>query len=340
MARSTNMVIPEVTTEEGIRAFQDKVSVFNEASGGAVLLSYDTALLPAQGGDFSEPVVLARPSGVDTHVDEADPASADTFVNLVQAKGATVRQSRRAGMKYTRDEVMRGKLTPAQYTTALGEFIADYKLKAIRDNLVAAAVAAVDSMDTPSADYHILDVARGAAAGAKVTCTMSYINRLLAKMRDAREGIVTFFMPSAIFADLVGDTISNYKMEKVAGVTFYQDVVQCFGRNVMVADVPALETAVTSSYYTKYNVLGLGVGALQATVVSEDLVDLEAVITTKVKSWNIRQDYDVEYAIQGMKWLVATKNPTDAELATAAKWDEFLSDHRECKIIKGIYNAS
>ncbi len=50
--------------------------------------------------------------------------------------------------------------------------------------------------------------------------------------------------------------------------------------------------------------------------------------------------FDVEYEVYGMKWGVATDNPTDAQIATAANWDEDYDDHRQFKIVKGIFNAT
>ena len=344
MARSSNMIIPEVTSAEGIRVFQEKTDVFNAASNGAIVLTYDREFLATIGGDYVEPVVFARPSGVDAHVDEADPTGADTAVALTQAKGATVHQSRRAYMKWTRDEVMRGKMSPDDYSLAVGEFIADYKLQAIRDNVVAAGVAAIDSMDTPSANYHIYDAsALTKASASKVKLTFARLNTMLGKMYDAREDIVTILMPSACLTDLIADGLSTFaSADKIAGSLVYTGVPQAMGRTLMFADISALTDAQDSSYYSKYNVLGLGRGALQARVVSEDGVIEKVETDKKVKYWTVRQDYDVEFSIQGMKWTTVKTNinPTDAELATSARWDEFLSDHRECKIVKGIFNSS
>ncbi len=334
------MVIPELTQALGLRKFQEKINLFNAASGGTITLAYDPGYLAQFGGDYIKPVVFARTSGVDTHVDEADPTGADTAVALVQAAGASVHQSRRAYVKWNRDEVMRGKMSPEAFSVAIAEECADSKLKALRDNMLGMAVAAIDSMDTPSANYHILDVDRGQTGGAKVTCTHAYLNTLLAKIGDAREEITTLVMHSAVFADLVGDSISTYKIENVGGMTLVKDVVQAFGRNIIVVDSSSLYSALTSSYYTQYFVLGLGAGALRATIVSEDDFVNDVVTTTKVKSWTTRQDYDVNFAVGGMKYVVGTINPTDAELATAGSWNEDLSDHRECKIVKGIFNAS
>jgi len=341
------MIIPEVTQAEGIRVFQEKVDLFNAASRGAITLGYDPSFLAQFGGDYIEPVVFARPSGGDRHTDEADPTGASTAAAITQAKGATVLQSRHDYYSWNRDEVMRGKMTPEQYSLAIGDFIANDKILALRNNIVAAGVAAIDSMDTTdgstaSLDIHILDVARGKAGGAKVKFTFARLNTLLGKLADAREDIVTILMPSPVLVDLIADGLTNYAFDSVAGLMVAKDVPQAMGRTLIVADVPALTSALTSSYYTEYAVLGLGVGALQARIMSEDPIDNTVVTTTKVKSYTVRQDYDVEYAVQAMKWQTVKThiNPTDTELATAARWDEFYGDHREAKLVKGIFNAT
>ena len=289
MARSSGMVIPEILQPLAVRMFQEKVDIFNAASGGCITLSYDKAYLDKFGGDFRKPVQFARPSGTDTHADEADPASADTAVAITQAKGATVFQSRRAYMYYTRDEMLRGTMSKSQYTNALAEFIADYKIKAIRDNLIASGVAAMDSMDTPSANYHISDVAVGSTAGAKVKLTYARLNVLLSKMKDARPDITLLVMPSELFHDLVGDNIATYQVDTVAGAMMVQGTLATFGCNLLVADISAFTASQTSSYYTEYSMLGLGAGALSATIISEDPVDLDTITTTKIKKFNFFQ---------------------------------------------------
>jgi|SaaInl7_200m_RNA_FD_contig_71_487068_length_2624_multi_7_in_0_out_0_2 hypothetical protein len=341
MARSSNMVIPEVTQAEGLRVFQEQVDVFNAASGGAIVLDFDQSYLEANGGDYRKPVEFARPSSVDLHVDEADPATADSAASLVQAKGATVFQSRRSLLAYTRDEVTRGKFNAADYSVAIAKVQAEEKLKAIRDVLLGIGVNAIDSMDTPSANYHVSDVARGAIAGARVKFTFPQMNTLLGLMRDAREDITTFVMHSNVFSDLTADGIANYKIENVGGFMIVTGGALAMGRRILVVDSTNLISSQTSSYYTKYPVLGLGANALTATIIGEDPIDVDTTITNKVKSWTVRQDYDVEFGMSGMKFVVANAvNPTDAEMATAANWDEYLSDHRECKVVKGIYNAT
>jgi len=340
MARSSNMSIPELTFYEGIRELQDRIDILNAGSAGTITVNYDPGFLAANGGDYRIPVKFARTSGIVSHVDEADPATADTAVTMSTAKGATVFQSLRAYIQRTRDEMMRGKATPAAWAVNIAQQMAESKLVYLRDNLLAMAVAAIDSMDTPSANYHVIDDARGSVGGSKVKFTFARLNLLLNKMGDAREKIKSVVLHSSVFADLMADGITNYKIDNVGGMMIASDIPQAMGRKLIVVDSTSLYSDLDSSYYSEYYVLGLAEGALQATIISEDPVEEETVLTTKVKTYRTRQDLDVEYGVQGMKWVTGTINPTDAELATAASWDEDLSDHRECGIVKGIYNAT
>jgi len=347
MSRSTNLIVPEVTTAESLRVLQENVAVFNEASGGAIVVDFDKTYLEANGGDHVEPIQFARPSSVDSHVDEASPTDDATFATLAHAKGATVFQARRGALEYTRDELMRGKFTQADYSLAIGQVLAEERLVALRNCLLGMGVAAVDSMDTTdgstvSANIHIVDAGTGQTAGSKTKFSYSRMNTLLNKMGDARDKIAALVMHSAVAHDLIADGLSNYSFDKVAGMLVYSDIPAAMGRKLIVVDSSELYSALTSSYYSEYYVLGLAQGALRATIISEDQVDEDTVISKKVKKWQFRQDYDVEFAVQGMKWTAAgtNVNPTDAELKTAARWDENYSDHREAGIIKGIYNAT
>jgi len=342
MARSANMVIPEYTYFDGIRKLQDKIDVFNTATRGAITLDYEPSFLAANGGDYRKPVRFARPTSLDLHVDEALPSTADTPATFTQAKGSTVHQSRRALGAWTRDEVMRGIATPAEWSDAISTFIAEEKMKALVANMLGMGVAAVNAMDSPSNAYHVIDDTLGKVTGDKVKLTFARLNLLLNKMGDAREKIVTVVMHSAMFADLIADGLSNYVIENVAGNMIVRDVPQAFGRNILVIDSSKLYTELDSDYYAQYYCLGLAEGALGATIISEDPIDQDTTITNNVKSWTIRQDYDVEYSVQAMQWMTPGThiNPTDTELATAARWDPYLSDHREFGVVLGVYNIT
>jgi len=104
MARSSNMIVPELLYNEGIRELKERMEILTSASRGTVTLSYDSAFLAQFGGDFTEPFVFARPSGGVQHSDEADPTNAVTAAAIAQAQGSTVNQTNFAYYGWTRDE--------------------------------------------------------------------------------------------------------------------------------------------------------------------------------------------------------------------------------------------
>ncbi|KPK79011.1 MAG: hypothetical protein AMJ81_13940 [Phycisphaerae bacterium SM23_33] len=341
-ARS-DVVIPEILETEQYRGLAEILDVFNEASGGCIVLASANARQASEGGEYTQWRRFKAMSGLDNRVDTDNPANTATAVKLEMTAGASVRQTRRLGpVNFSDDAPAAAGMTREAWNANIGRQFAETQFKTIRNNIIAAAVAAVDSADTPSADCHVLDVARGKTAGAKVAITASQLNLLLGKMADHREDIELLVMPSPVFTDLVGDQIANFKVDRIAGTLLYTDVPAAFGRKVVVADIPALEVAQTSGYYSKYFVLGLGRGALTAEITADGPADVDRDLDTESVRNILRKDYWVDYAVRGMQWAPAgaTPNPTDAQLATAANWDEDYDDHRDLPVVKLVVNAS
>ena len=337
-ASPSDMIYRDVLRAEEYRRTVEKLDVFNAASGGAILLESDPARQVAEGGDFSETGRWKPIASLIARRDNDNPGVAVDVAKLEMTGGRLVRQTLGCGPVSVTDIQARKAGRRFDMNSAminLGQQFADAKLLKLRDNLIAAANAAVENI--PS---HVLDVARGAVTGDKVTCTMAYVNQMLARMGDAREQIVAFVMPSAVFADLVGDTITSYAFDRAAGVALYRDVVQAFGRTVLVVDAPSLISPLTSGYNTEYTVLGLGVGAAAGTIVHDQGIELQRDILRQSSVTYVREDFDVEYEIFGMKWNAATDNPTDAQIATTANWASDFDDHRQLRIVKGVFNAT
>jgi len=339
----SDVIIPEILETEQYRGLAEILDVFNEASGGCIVLTSANAKQASEGGEYTKWRRFKAMSNLDSRVDTSNPDNTATAIKLEMTSGMSVRQTRRLGpVNFADDAPAAAGQTVEEWNANVGQQFAETQFKTIRNNIIAAAVAAVDSADTPSADCHILDVARGQASGSKVTITASHLNQLLGRMKDHREDIELFVMPSAVFTDLVGDQITNFQVDRIAGTLMYTDVPAAFGRKVLVADIPALESALTSNYYTKYFVLGLGRGALRAEITADGPVEADRDLDTESVRNILRKDYWVDYYIKGMKWAPsqATPNPTDAQLATAANWDEDYDDHRDLPLVKLVVNAS
>lgn len=334
----SDMVYTDVLRAEEYRRTVEKLDIFNTASAGTLVLESDPARQLAEGGDFTQ---TARWKPIDTLVARRDNTTPGVEVDIRKLEmtgGKLVRQTLGCGPVSITDIQARKAGREFDMNSAmvnLGQQFADAKLLSVRNNLIAAASAAVENEPD-----HILDVARGHTAGEKVTCTMAHINQMLAKMGDAREQIAAFVMPSAVFADLVGDTITAYAFDRAAGVTLYHDVIQAFGRGVLVVDAPALIVDQTSGYYTEYSVLGLGVGAAVGRIVYDQGIEMQRDILRQSSVTYVREDFDVEYEIFGMKWNTATENPTDAQIATTGNWAADYADARQLRVVKGVFNAT
>jgi hypothetical protein len=331
------MIYKDILRAEEYRRTVEKLDVFNAASAGAMVLESDPARQLAEGGDFGETARWKPIDGLISRRDNDNPATSVDTRKLEMASGKNVRQTTGCGPVAVSDIQARKAGKRFDMISAminLGQQFADAKILAIRNNLLAAGVAACSNVGA-----HVMDVA-AAPSTTRVLCTMARINQLLGKMGDAREAIRTLVMPSVVFTDLVGDTITNYRMENVAGVTIYHDVLQAFGRTVVVCDAPALITSGTSGYYSVYRVLALGGGALTGTVVYDQGIELQRDILKQSSMTYVREDFDTEYEVFGCKWTSATDNPTDAQLATSGNWAADFTDHREMKVVLGVFNGS
>lgn len=347
MARSTNLIVPEILEQEMLRQSAEKLDMFNEASLGTIVLADQPAYQALNGGDEHKTVRIKRPASLVTAMDLTAPTGTASTVALAQGSGLGVVWKGKIGpATYTDDEVLQGAKTPEDYSVAVAELFASERLLKIRNLALAAASAAIDSADTTdgstsSANIHIKDVSAGKVSVARGKATRNNINLTLAKMGDARDRIRTIVMRSEVEADLFTEALSSTfsALETAAGQLLRVGDQALFGKRILVADAAGLRSALTSSYYTAFSTLGLGVGAIKATIVHSGPVEVQRVVTTEVPYTLVRQDFSVLFQIAGMKWVTTTV-PTDALLATAASWDEDYEDHRDFPIVKLVSNAT
>lgn len=346
MARSTNLIVPEILEQEMLRQSAEKIDLFNAASLGTITLADQPAFQALNGGDEHKNVRIKRPASLVTAMDLTTPAGTASTVALAQTNGLGVVWKGKIGPAvYTDDEVLQGAKTPEDYSVAVAELFASERLLKIRNLLLAAAVAAIDSADTTdgstsSANIHVKDVSAGKVSVARAKATRAHLNSTLAKMGDARDRIRAIVMRSEVEADLFAEALATYPaLETAAGQLLRVGDQMLFGKKILVADAAGMRSALTSSYYTAFSTLGLGAGALSATIVHSGPVEVQRVITTEVPYTMVRQDFSVLFRIAGMKWVTTTV-PTDALLATAASWDEDYEDHRDCPIVKLVSNAT
>ncbi len=140
------------------------------------------------------------------------------------------------------------------------------------------------------------------------------------KMGDRHADIAALVMHSHVFFDLVGDQITNLKIDRAAGFSVATGMPQTFGRPVLVTDSASLivEDGVTSgtdSYYT----LGLmpGAGTIQISTVRNGIFRVDGLEQLATR---IQGEVDYLVGVKGYAYTGSNANPTDAQLATANDW--------------------
>jgi hypothetical protein len=338
MAR-TDVVIPSIYEAENYRGTSEILDFYNAKSRGGILLS-DNLAKQAAGGEYTTPFRFVTNESLDNRMDHEDTGDA-TFGKITQTSGSKVRIKRYVAAQIDDDEVDVSALSDEAWSMIVAQQMAENSAITIRDVAVRSALAAVQSMDTPSSNYHIYG-SRVALGGSSTTITAAGLNQLVGKMGDAMEQIGCFLMPSIGYLNLVAGQLASGTPDPVSGAVFYGNEPAALGRALMIADISHLQTAADSTYKADHYVLGFGPAAVTVEVVGRDALEIDRDITTELKNTKFRQDYELEVSIAGMKWAPSstTENPTIAQLATAANWDENLDDHRQCPLVMGIFQTA
>lgn len=289
---------------------EQALAVFNANSRGAIQIdpmSRDT-------GNFLQEAMTLFADGFGRRVLSSVSDVSDTKVSQDEIIGPKI-SWRDGPYANTEDAFRKIGDTPEMMSFVLGQQ-AGGKLMQAMVNSCAAALRGVFAA-TGVATTLVHD---GSAGGL----TFSTINKGLGKFGDAAQNIVALLMHSANLTQLVDDGLSNYVIESVAGnLVIVGNVPQIMGRSIIVTDAPQFYSAGTSASTDDfYNVYGLVPGAIRIKESEEQgfLLDL---ISGKQ---NLMRRYQSEGAYtlraKGMKFSTADLNPTDATLATGAKWSK------------------
>lgn len=321
-------------------AFAKMVEVLTLLARGTGIIDYvnmaDLRSNLGEGGQFVNMPYFQTIGSLITRRDldaTTDPGDLD----ITGSKEVAVLLRRKAGpVKFTEDLFTRG-LRKDTVEQAIGNQIGQKAAVEIRDALFRVATAAIESVDTPSADCHINSIY--AASGTKKKLTINELNNTRMKLGDAYLQLTHAVVHSDVFADLFADGIANYKVDTVAGHMIVSEVPQLCGLKIIVTDSSLLKVTNAESYM-KYKTLLFGQKAL-AVITAQDLrIDAERRLDFEAPYWRVLGNFDFAPHLKGMTWTAAGANPIDDDLATASNWDEAYNDHREVLCAEAVTNAS
>jgi hypothetical protein len=328
---------PQLASEYSSAAFVENLQLLDQALGVVKTLSaggYNSSL--GGGGQFVELPYFANISSLVSRRDLTS-TSAPEDLDITGAEDKAVILRRRAGpVKFTEDLFIRG-LRRETVEQEVGRQIGNMAAQEVRARLLQVAVTALDSLDTPSADMHISDTY--SASGTKNKLTLASLYNARMKLGDAYNRLTTVVCHSEAFADLVTDTIGNYKVENVGGFTVVTGLPQAFGMRIVVVDDANLKVD-GGQNYTKYRTLLFGPGALGLIYHQRLRIEAERRLDFEAPYWRVLANFDFAPHLFGMKWTAADANPDNTALGTASNWDEAYNDHREVLCAECVHNAT
>ncbi len=310
MALSDLAVFSEFTYEAFTEVLAQQVDLFNEASGGTILLRS-----AAHEGDFSDVAFWAKISGL-VRRRNAYGSGAVAEKNLEHLIDTMVKVA--AGTPPVR-------IDPSQFEwiqrnqeeggAVYGQQLAKDTLADMLNTALLVYVAAL----TGEADvYEDL-------SGADTAFTTLLTGA--AQFGDASNNIAGWAMHSKSMFDIFGTALANSEGLFTFGtVNVRQDG---FGRPFIVTDSPSLINVTPDP--DKHYIAGMVRGALVVDMNGDFVQNIETSNGDENIIRTIQSEWSYNVGVKGYSWDKATggKSPNDAALGTANNWDRVATSHKD-----------
>lgn len=308
MSLSDLAVFNEYANTSRTELLDYQVALFNAASRGGITLRP-----AAHSGDFNDEALWAKISGLVRRRDAygSGAVSPKTIEQLVQTSVKVA-----AGTPPVRIDPGMLKWiqkSPEEAGAMLGMQLAKDSMADMLNTAVSAYIAAVANV---AALYYDTDAAN--------KLDLAILNKGRAKLGDASDQVACWIMHSKQLFDLYGVTLANSTaLFQFGNVKIISDG---FGNPFVVADLPSLVSG------SDYKVLGPAVGG----VLVEQNNDYTENVSTTNGDENLIRTFQAEWSYQlGLKGFAWDKtaggaSPSNAELATAANWDQFATSYKDC----------
>lgn len=289
-----------------IELLDQMTQAFNEASGGAILLTSTR-----NEGDYGKEAFWNNLSSAQRRVDRYASNDAQASTSMSQGELVSVKVAGGYGpILLEPSQLTWLQRSPGEAIVAISQSFADALLADQLNTAIMSAVAAVENVAALVNDV-----------SGSIGITQGALNGSHAKFGDMSAQLVTDFMTGSTYHRLIGAAIANSETLFLSGnVT----VVSILGKRIVVSDIPALFEAGTPN---KDKVLSVVAGGI---VVSDngDLVTNMETKNGKIRietTW--QADYTFQIGLKGYAWDTVNggKSPIDAELATGTNWDKAVA---------------
>lgn len=282
---------------------------FNQASGGAIVLSTDGFR-----GDFDKESFFNQIASAQRRVDRYAANGAQGSTNLTQGEVVSVKVGGGFGpVLFEPSQLSWLQRDPGAAIMAISEGFADALLADQLNTAVGAAVAAIENQAA------LVNDVSGSGGITQIALNGSH-----AKFGDSSSMLVTDVMSGSVYHRLVGEAINNSnRLFESSNVR----VIDILGKLVVVSDIPALYEAGTPN---KDKVLSLTNRGIVVDNTSDIISNLETTNGKQRIETTWQADYTFGLKLKGFSWDTANggASPTDAELFTGTNWDKAVADDK------------
>lgn len=302
MALSNMQVFDDFIMPATIISLDQQISAFNEASGGAIVLSSEGFT-----GDFMRESFFASLAAARRRVDRHAANDAVSATQLSELKRTKVKVAGGFGPVAFEPSQLTWLQRPTQQgVQAAATTFAELLVQDQLNSAIAALCAAIANNTATRIDVTTAGMTYGA------------INQAHALFGDMSGQIVTNVMTGEVAHKLVGDNLTNGTRLFTAQNV---QVIDILGKRVVITDAPALTV---SGSPAKLRVLGLVPGAATVEGASDIITNVETSNGKQRIETTFQVDYSFTLGLKGYSWDEANggKSPTDAEIATGSNWDK------------------
>lgn len=307
MSLSNMQVYNEEIQATTIELLAQNLNVFNQSSGGAIVLDSGNFM-----GDFSKESFFQTIASAQRRTDRYAANGAQAATDMVQSEDVGVKVAGGFGpILFEPSQMSYLAQSPEAAITAISQGFADALLADQLNTAVGAAVAAIENNASLVNDV-------SATAGM----SQQALNGSHYKFGDQAGMLTTDVIHSTGALSLTDKALAN-------GERLFQSsnvqVISILGKILVIADIPSLYEAGVPNKTKALSVVNRGI-----------IVDNVSDIITNMESSNGKEriettwqaDYTFGVKLKGYAWDVTNggASPTDAELFTGSNWDQSATD--------------
>ena len=327
---------PQLASEYSSAAFVENMQLMNEALG--VVKTIPTGAYSSSLGGGGEFIELPYFDNISALVSRRDLTSTvppnDLDISGEQDRAVILR--RRAGpVKFTEDVFVRG-LRREEVEAEIGRQIGHMAAKEVRERMLSVSVAATTTLADSTGHTHLLNMY---SESSKNLLTLANLYDTRMTLGDSYNRLTTVVCHSEAFADLVKDTIGNYKIQNVGGFTVVTGLPQAFGMKVVVVDDASLKESL-SGHYAKYRTLLFGENSLGLIYHQNLRIEAERRLDFEAPYWRVLANFDYAPHMFGMKYIAGLANPDNNMVGASTSWAPAFNDHRQVLCAQLIHNCS